>query len=357
MMESQPEKPLHRPTGFRKSSASLPFLLLIFLLVLSISGVLIWFYSFVPVKPGATGEKVLVFIKPGTSFKAIGSILQERRLIRSRAAFVAIGRITRAYRDVKAGYYELSAAMTPFQIMDKLRKGEVYRIKVTIPEGYTMRQIARLLVTKGVIDREASFVEAAKDRRLLDSFGISANSAEGFLFPDTYFFEKRENSYTVMKKMIRTFFKVFNKEMRKRAEELGMSIEEVVTLASLIEKETAVQQERRLISAVFHNRLKNGMRLQCDPSVIYGLSNSFDGNLKKEHLKDARNLYNTYVYKGLPPGPIANPGRDSLLAALYPADVSYKYFVSRNDGTHYFSTSLREHNAAVRRFQKTAGQR
>jgi UPF0755 protein len=188
---------------------------------------------------------------------------------------------------------------------------------------------------------------------MIKTVGVEANSLEGYLFPDTYRLDKTMPEEAIIKKMVSRFWEIFNVDLQNRSRELGFSYHQVVTLASIIEKETGAEEERRLISAVFHNRLKRKELLQSDPTVIYAVKD-FDGNLTREDLKlDSR--YNTYRYAGLPPGPIANPGRASLIAALHPAEVDYLYFVSKNDRTHEFSSDLKQHNAAVRKYQLNGG--
>jgi UPF0755 protein len=228
--------------------------------------------------------------------------------------------------------------------------GDVVKYRVTIPEGYTVQQIAVRLAELGIIKEQEEFLQAAFSSHFNTMVGIEGESVEGYLFPDTYLFSKEVAPAEVIKAMVGKFKRVYTPDFSLRAAELGMTDREIVTLASIIEKETGLPEERPLISAVFHNRLKRGIPLCSDPTVIYGIKD-FDGNLKKKDL-EKRTRYNTYLIQGLPLGPIANPGRSSILAALNPAPVKYLYFVSRNDGSHHFSTTLREHNEAVRRYQK-----
>ncbi|MCX7634539.1 MAG: endolytic transglycosylase MltG, partial [Syntrophales bacterium] len=189
----------------------------------------------------------------------------------------------------------------------------------------------------------------AHDRRFLAALGIKAASAEGYLFPETYRLDRSMTERDIIRVMVRQFWKELTPEMMRRAAEMGMSVHQWVTLASLIGRETGFKGEKPLISAVFHNRLKRGMRLQCDPTVTYNLEN-FNGVIRRAHLlKD--HPYNTYRIPGLPPGPIGNPGRDSLWAALYPAAVNYLYFVAAGDGSHNFSATLSEHRRAVAKYQ------
>ncbi len=240
--------------------------------------------------------------------------------------------------------------MRPLQVLNHLKKGIVHQYEVVIPEGYAVRQIAQVLEEKGLAEAE-QFMALAADSELAESLGIPSDNLEGYLFPSTYFISRATTAEEIIRQMVRAFHTAYTSDLREREREMGLNTHEVVTMASIIEKETSSEAERDLISGVFHNRLKRNMRLQSDPTVIYGIAD-FDGNLKRVHLQ-TDTPYNTYRRRGLPPGPIANPGRASLIAALYPASVDYLYFVSRNDGTHYFSRNIDEHNRAVARFQKS----
>jgi UPF0755 protein len=223
---------------------------------------------------------------------------------------------------------------------------------VTVPEGYTLSQIAHLLEDLNLIEKK-EFLQKATSPALINSLGLSqwaGPTLEGYLFPDTYHLFKEMDPEEVIKMMVLRFKKVFKSDLADRNFDIGISEREVVILASIIEKETSLSQEKPLISAVFHNRLKKKIPLQSDPTVIYGIKN-FNGNLTKEHLMKPT-PYNTYLVAGLPPTPICNPGKDSLLAAVHPAPVPYLYFVSKNDGSHYFSSDIEDHNRAVWKFQK-----
>lgn len=291
-----------------------------------------------------------VSIPKGSTFKQIVRILEEEELLRSPTRFFLMASILGAPGRVKAGEYHLSTSMLPQEILHKLVQGDVIKYRITIPEGYNVRQSAAYLEEKGIINSREEFLELAFSAEFVASLGIEGESMEGYLFPDTYFFSRGVAPEEVVKSMVRNFKELYKSDFSQRAAELGLTDREVIILASIIEKETGLCEERPLISAVFHNRLKRGIPLCSDPTVIYGIED-FDGNLRKEDLK-MRTPYNTYVIQGLPPGPISNPGRSSILAALYPASVKYLYFVSRNDGSHHFSISFKEHNEAVRRYQK-----
>jgi UPF0755 protein len=300
--------------------------------------------------PTLQGEEKQVLIPKGSTFREVVQALDEKGLLRSPTAFYLMARVSGVAGSVQAGEYELNTAMTPAVILHKLVSGDVVKYRITIPEGYTVRQIASRLAELGIITEQEEFLRAAFSSDFDAMLGIDGESVEGYLFPDTYLFSKAVAPQEVIRTMVGKFKRVYTPEFSQRAAELGLTDREVVTLASIIEKETGLSEERTLVSAVFHNRLKRGMPLASDPTVIYGIKD-FDGNLRKRNL-ETKTPYNTYIIQGLPPGPIANPGRASIEAALYPAQVNYLYFVSRNDGSHHFSATLREHNAAVRRYQR-----
>jgi UPF0755 protein len=297
---------------------------------------------------GQTPEKILIVIPAGQSLKTTTEVLFKNGIITSPFKFNLVARLKGYDKHLKAGEYALSASMAPIQIMEKLVKGEVELYKITIPEGFNIYQIADLVAEAGFA-QNSNFIEAATNAELADRIGINAKTFEGYLFPETYYFPKKVKVETIISTMVDRFWKVFNPTWQQRADQLGFSIHQIVTLASIIEKETGAPFERPVISSVFHNRLKKKMRLESDPTVIYGLEN-FDGNLKRAHL-EAPTPYNTYKIKGLPIGPIANPGAKSLEAALYPADTKFIYFVSKKNKTHQFSTNLKDHNQAVQKYQ------
>lgn len=291
----------------------------------------------------------IVVISEGATFLQAAALLERERLIRSRSAFVMLGKSQEADRKIQPGEYELNAAMPPADILSKLLAGRVLLHAVTIPEGYTVNQIADVLEGQRITSR-AEFLRLASDKSFLKTLGISAETVEGYLFPDTYRFARGTPAKDVVRTMVDQLGRVMTEEWQARAKDMNLTIHHVLTLASVIEKETGSGDERPHISSVFHNRLKKRIPLQSDPTVIYGLPN-FDGNLRKKDLSHP-SPYNTYRWAGLPPGPIASPGVDSIRAALYPATSKYLYFVSRNDGTHHFSTTLVEHNRAVEKYQK-----
>ena len=313
------------------------------LVVLSVA-LLFWF----SIQPASKEGSVEVVIPKGASVRDVARILHRSGVIKSERMFELFVRVAGKQRKIKAGTYEFSFPISPAELLAKLTRGEQKLVKITIPEGLTIREIDELLAEKGLI-RRGELARLGYDPDVAKRYGIDAKSLEGFLFPDTYLVRRDVEPEELIEIMLKRFWEVFDANLRAEAESRGMSVLEAVTLASMIEKETGVDSERPLISAVFHNRLKKGMKLQCDPTVIYGLE-SFDGNLTKEDLKNPH-PYNTYVHGGLPPGPICNPGRASLVAAVRPADVNYLYFVSRGDGTHYFSSTYSEHWNAVLKYQ------
>lgn len=287
-------------------------------------------------------------VSPGQSLAATAEMLQRHRLISSAFKFRMLARLEGYDRRLKAGEYSLSSSMSPRDILERMAKGWVRLHRVTIPEGYSISQIAGQ-VEKAELAAAADIVQRAKDPAYARAQGIRAPSLEGYLFPETYLFPRTVTADGVITAMLQAFRSAFPPEWEQRAAELGFTVNEAVTLASIIEKETGDPSERSLISSVFHNRLKRGMRLETDPTVIYGLTN-FDGNLTRKHL-ETPTPFNTYIIGGLPPGPIASPGKEALKAALYPAQTDYLFFVSKNNGTHHFSSNLADHNRAVQQYQ------
>ena len=293
-------------------------------------------------------EKIVV-IPEGATFNQAATLLEREQLIRSRSAFLLLGKFQEADRKIHPGEYALHAAMPPAEILSRFLAGRVVLHPITIPEGYAMSQIADVLEEYHITARE-EFLRLASDKSFVKTLGIEADSVEGYLYPDTYRFAKPTAAKDVIRAMVDQLDYVMTQEWKVRAKEISLTVHQVLTLASVIEKETGVGNERPQISAVFHNRLKKNIPLQSDPTVIYGLPN-FDGNLHKKDLSHP-SPYNTYRWAGLPPGPIASPGADAIRAALYPVPSAYLYFVSRNDGTHQFSATLVEHNKAVEKYQK-----
>ena len=301
--------------------------------------------------PSLERHSKVVNILAGTSFHEIGRILEENGIVRDHRSFYLLARFENAIPKVKAGEYELHTSMTPSAVLEKLVRGDVIKYPVIIPEGFSVFQIGEILDQAKVCSKEI-FLEKTKDHNFIAALDLDGDSLEGYLFPDTYNFPKGFGEEQVIRQMTARFKTVYA-SLSKRAEQLGLSRRDVVILASMIEKEARDDQDRRLISAVFHNRLNRGMALQSDPTAIYDLKKRKPRNeriTRQDLLR--KSPYNTYQILGLPKGPIANPGLRSLQAVLYPADVNYLYFVSKNDRTHHFSSTLEEHNRAVARYQK-----
>jgi len=300
---------------------------------------------------GEAGADVVLTIPSGQPLSATAAELERLGVIRSALKFRILARWDGYDRRLKAGEYAFSPVSTPLEILNTMAKGLVVLHRVTIPEGLTIPQIADVIERTGLA-KASDIVARATDPAQALANGVSADNLEGYLFPETYLFPKSVTPEGILAAMVARFHAVFTPEWQLRAGEIGLTPQQAVTLASIVEKETGDPSERPLISSVFHNRLKRGMRLETDPTVIYGLKN-FDGNLTRRHL-ETPTPYNTYTIKGLPPGPIANPGKESLRAALFPAQTDYLYFVSKNNGTHQFSTNLTDHNKAVHRYQVAA---
>lgn len=300
---------------------------------------------------GYAADEQFVDVPSGTGTRAIGRLLVDAGVVRDLATWrLAVWRSGQA-TALKAGEYRFSGAMSAADVVARLARGDVYLRAVTFREGLTIRQMAGIFEDAGFGPAKA-FITAAADAQLVSGFDPAARNLEGYLFPDTYALPRAASAPDLVGRMVARFESVMTTEVRQAADALGLSVREVVTLASLIEKETAAPAERPLVSAVYHNRLRQGMGLQCDPTVIYALElrGRFNGNLTRADLA-VDSPYNTYRYRGLPPGPIAAPGRLSIEAAVRPAPVDYVYFVSRNDGTHAFASTLAEHNRNVRKYQ------
>jgi UPF0755 protein len=316
----------------------------------AVAGILaaLWFLGTLRYPAAGDEEIVTVYIPRGTTFSQVVNLVDDKGLIRSRLIFRALAYYYSAPSQIKAGEYEFSRAMSAGDILQKLIRGEVKAYGIVVPEGFTVRKIAARLAAQGLVE-EKEFLRLARDKDFLATLQIPAASAEGFLFPDTYNIDRTMDARTIMRMMSDRFQAKVTGSMIEKARAQGLGLKQWVTLASIIEKETGSREEMPLVSAVFYNRLQIKMPLQSDPTVIYGIEN-FDGNLTRKDL-ERQNPYNTYLNRGLPPGPICSPGMDALHAALNPAPVTCLYFVSRNDGTHQFSATLAEHSRAVRKFQ------
>ncbi len=300
---------------------------------------------------GYDSEAQDVEIPPGASTRVIGERLVAAGVIRDTLTYRATLWITGEARRLKAGEYRFDAPMTPRDVITKIARGEVDLVQITFREGLTIAEMADVFAGQKV-GTAAEFTAAASNAALITELDPSAPDLEGYLFPDTYSVSRHATAADVVRAMVERFTKAATPELRAAATTRGWTLRQLVTMASIVEKETGAATERELVAAVYSNRLRIGMGLQCDPTVIYALQKSgkYDGNLRRDDLS-FDSPYNTYRYAGLPPGPIAAPGADSLKAAANPAPVEYLYFVSRNDGTHAFARTLEEHNRNVQRFQ------
>ena len=297
--------------------------------------------------PLAPESSVQLQIQPGTGLNKIASDLQREGVIRSALALKLLARWKQQSNQIQAGHYRFSDSATPGEILARLVKGDVEKVSLTIPEGFTLQQIIDKIDEKGFGDRK-KLLALAYDVDFIRSLKIDAKSLEGYLFPETYLFAPGIDEEAILTMMVSQFRNNLTPKLKRAAQKQGLTLQQWVTLASIIEKETGIIDEMPLISSVFHNRLKRKIPLQTDPTVIYGIKD-FDGNLTRKHLKTP-SPYNTYLNRGLPPGPIASPGLEALKAAVTPAETKYLYFVATGDGGHKFSRTLKEHNAAVREY-------
>lgn len=306
-----------------------------------------WFGLYVVTK--APGEQeVTVVIPKGSSLRRIKQILGEQGVIRDDIRFLILARLVKEGKRLKAGEFQVPQGLTPLEVLRFLESAKPVQYRITVPEGWTMEQVAQIFARDKWVDPE-KFLHLCRDKAFILSLGIKADSLEGYLFPETYTLVRGEvNEKSLITSMTHRFFTVW--DGLNKSEDIPLPRHQLVTLASIVEKETGSAGERTQIAGVFYNRLNKGMRLQSDPTTIYGLKN-FNGNLTRADLNKAT-PYNTYVIPALPPGPICNPGRAALEAVLHPAEVPYYYFVSKNDGSHLFSKTLKEHNRAVYKFQK-----
>lgn len=293
-------------------------------------------------------QTVEVKVERGEPLSVIVHRLKDHGVISNERLFSFWARLWGLDKKIHWGLYRFELPLPPRQVLDQMQLGKGLFHRVTVPEGLTVREIAELLEKAAIADKERFLAEAARPE-ILSLIGMEGRGIEGYLFPNTYYFTPFMTERDILIAMVEQFRVSFNSRLAEQAKEIGLDVRQAVTLASLIEKETGVDEERPLISAVFHNRLRARIPLQSDPTVIYGLKN-FSGTLTRKDLQGP-SPYNTYRISGLPPGPICNPGLSSLTAALNPAQVPYLYFVSKNDGSHVFSVSLAEHNRAVRMYQ------
>jgi len=335
-----------------------------------------WLYRYAlaypdrPLNDGA--DKVTVEIPRGTAFPGVVAILHDRGLLANRAAFRIFANYKGVANKVRAGTYKLQSDVTPRKLLEILVHGvPAPTVKVTIPEGKNMLEVAAILEAANIA-RATTLIKHMRDRRLLRRLGVPGPTAEGYLFPDTYKLKAPTPAVEVVEKLVRrhrgVYFALRKKHIKgytKLKKRLRWGHQEIATMASIVEKETGQSSERPLIAGVFLNRLLfrsfYPKLLQTDPTIIYGCTvpvvkskacRKFKGRIRRIHLTDQDNVYNTYTHTGLPPGPIANPGRAAIAAVLNPTKSRYLFFVSKNDGTHKFSRTEAEHERAVDKYQR-----
>jgi UPF0755 protein len=329
--------------------------ILVLLGVAALAGAAGWVaYALLTPYQGFASPGVFVDIPRGTAVRGIARLLEEHGVVRSRVAFELLCRWRG--RAPQAGEYRFTRAMRPAEVFETLAAGRIYVQTVVVPEGLTLMEIAELFERVGLATRD-SFLAAARDAAPVRDLAPEARSLEGFLFPATYDFPRRVTPQEIVAAMVRRFREVWEEFPADGRNPHGRPAFDIVTLASLIERETSVAEERPVVAGVFYNRLRRGIALQCDPTVIYALqlANRYRGTLTTHDL-EFDSPYNTYRHRGLPPGPIASPGAAALRAALFPSRVDYLYFVSNTQGGHFFSTTLAEHTANVARYRRLLGE-
>ncbi|MEQ1909510.1 MAG: endolytic transglycosylase MltG [Vicinamibacterales bacterium] len=326
-------------------------LALLLVVVLACLGGFVVYSRMNEVYQGYDGESQEVIIPSGTSPRAIGESLVAAGVVRDALTYRVALALTGAARHLKAGEFRFDRPMTPRDVIDKIARGEFALVNITFREGLTIDEMAALFAAQG-FGSAASFRAAASQVALVANVDPSATDLEGYLFPDTYAVSRHIDAPQMVQVMVERFFRALTSDLRTAATAKGLTVRQLVTLASIVEKETGSSAERPMVAAVYSNRLRIGMGLQCDPTVIYALQRAgkYDGNLRRDDLS-FDSPYNTYRYSGLPPGPIAAPGGESLEAAAHPDDSDYIFFVSKNDGTHAFARSLDEHNQNVQKYQ------
>jgi UPF0755 protein len=326
--------------------------LFLLLLVVAAGAVGAWLYQRArePYR-GYAGVEQFVDIPAGSGSRAIGDRLVSSGVIRDVTTYRLALWMNGEGRRLKAGEYRFDQPMTPSAVIAKIARGDVFVIPVTFPEGLTVAEMAAIFESHA-LGPASAFVAASKDASLVAAIDPAARDLEGYLFPETYALSRHTDAPRLVRLMVDRFLRVFTPAMKQAAQSHGLTVRQTMTLASIVEKETARPDERPLVASVYENRLRIGMPLQCDPTVIYALAKAgkYNGNLTREGLA-FDSPYNTYRYPGLPPGPIAAPGKASIDAAIHPAEADFLYFVSRNDGSHVFARTLEEHNRNVQKYQ------
>jgi len=313
----------------------------LFVSILFISWIFLPFYNSAPIN---------ILIPAGADSFEIANILRQQAVIKNKFLFILLSKVLNWEKDLKAGNYEFSSS-NMIDVLGKLKKGGIKRSRVTIPEGLPGWEVSQILEKEKIIKKN-DFLALVNDPGIFKEeffFLLSVESLEGYLYPDTYYFFVEENEVQVIRKFLLRFQEIILPLYEEKIPRNDLSAEEIIILASIVEKEAQINLEKPIIAAVFHNRLEKGMKLRADPTVKYALGN-FQERLTYEDLT-VSSPYNTYVYHGLPPGPICNPGKDSIYAVLYPDEVDYLYFVAKGDGTHKFSDTYEEHLKAVHKYR------
>ena len=324
------------------------FLLFVLVAVVAAAGAWWGYQRLIEPYRGYDAPEVFVEIPSGAGPAGIGERLVAAGIVRDAWTFRAAVLVSGRARALKAGEYRFDAPLHALDVIDKIARGDVYKRLLTFREGLTVAEMSRVFEERGFGSGE-DFRKAAQQASLVADLDPAARDLEGYLFPETYALPRGTPARDVVAQMVTGFKDSLTPDLREAAKASGLSVRELVTLASLVEKETGTPAERPLVAAVYRNRLKLRMPMQADPTVIFALqkAGTYSGNLTREHLRELDSPYNTYKYAGLPPGPIASPGAASLQAAAKPADVDYLYFVSKNDGSHVFASTLAEHNKNV----------
>lgn len=322
--------------------------------ILLLAAVIVRFSLFVGLPHGEGQVSGIVDFAKGSTLRKLADELEIRGIIGSARMLQLYARLRGVGNKVQAGTYQFSDAMTPAEILRMLVSGEVYEQRFALPEGYSIYQVAEMLDSRGFF-KGADFLRACRNTTLLRELGIKGESVEGYLYPGTYNLLKVEDAAALVRLMAERFAKVYGERFSSLESNSRLTRRQIITLASIVEKEAVAPEEKPLIASVFFNRLQKGMPLQSDPTAIYGVR-AFGGKVSGSDVR-RNTAYNTYLIKGLPPGPIGNPGEGAIAAVLSPAASGYYYFVAKKDGTHHFSTTLDEHNRAVNRYLKEKGSR
>ena len=311
------------------------------------------FFAYQPARTGADAQaKKVIELRKGDSPAEVTKNLYQLGVIADKSDFLLLGRVLREWKKIKAGEYEVSADMNPLDVFKVITSGQSMAHRITVREGENMYEVAKAIEAEKLATADR-ILQLCKDPKFIQTLGIptpASGTLEGYLFPDTYFFNKTMTAEDMVHQMVKKFQSIWTAQHEEGAKKLGLTPYQALTLASVVEKETGAPQERPMVASVFHNRLKKGMKLQSDPTIIYGIWERYQGNLHKADITHPT-PYNTYTIPSLPLGPISNPGKEAIDAVLHPADTPYIFFVSHNDGTHEFTTTLKDHTQAVKKFQ------